>query len=918
MADLALCRCSTCWSSLPRCSRWLDRLCLAFVCAVLVHLSQRAVLAEDPYAIKRVISQTPVTVPITAGAFAYWAGTPGQKMHWAQDPATGKHYVVFGTRTQAGAGWADVVLCDNSLIACFSSRQNISLWLGELDRFEFHLVADTETGTTIRIYGGTGLASPSTDLYGQICPPSYTSITACSSSQTRLPEAVAIRDSALTTYSNTHVLFNGQDPDNLPVYLFVQSLERVFLHRLDRSFAASTVRSVQIQDATITASLIALSAIELDSANKVIFVLYPKPSNPKYGMLMRMDVTGSNTAVLDLQKAHTCPCNSPLVCTGGPPTSLDMALDPVNRRVLIVYAAGTPDEAMPSIWLMQCSYAEGAMFVETACTDLKMSRFDSNDNTYLGLLYIVVHPESNLLLISWADIAPANDIGVFACDLAAAAAAPSTASLTRRGFTPPGGVLVTFCTQRKFFSSTTGWVAPGPQISAIALSIDPSTSRLVALAGITPQSSPNNAYTRHLVQFACQPGQFSTGVQSADASVLDCQPCAPGTFSTQVDVSACEPCPAGRVGPSTGLSSNCSDCPVGTYNELLGQAYANVSCLACPAHSTTPGTGVAAKTGCVSLPGFMPSPDDPFVFLQCAHEQACPGNSQCGRGYEGRLCSVCKEGFFRRGSFCPKCPTNAALRILILFAGALFLVLLALIVSYKLTTSAQFKAHKKRWSEHIGMIGILLGFIQLLAVMGSMKVNWPPAVQDVFTAISALNADLSLVAPECQGGGSSGYRVDYELKLYVTVVFPVLFAILLVLVLLSTRALHHLIPSIVPSIPTRVLISASVLITTLLYVSIITKCLAVFDCTLQEDGARTMDIEPSHKCFESASWYRMFGVVLVALVLYGLVLPGLLLTVLIRHYSELENTESETFLIFGPLFSKFGTFMCSCTIRVGS
>ena len=45
----------------------------------------------------------------------------------------------------------------------------------------------------------------------------------------------------------------------------------------------------------------------------------------------------------------------------------------------------------------------------------------------------------------------------------------------------------------------------------------------------------------------------------------------------------------------------------------------------------------------VSAAGYIRSPDNPELFIQCIPDLACPGNDQCAEGYTGRGCGECAK-----------------------------------------------------------------------------------------------------------------------------------------------------------------------------------------------------------------------------------------------------------------------------------
>lgn len=148
------------------------------------------------------------------------------------------------------------------------------------------------------------------------------------------------------------------------------------------------------------------------------------------------------------------------------------------------------------------------------------------------------------------------------------------------------------------------------------------------------------------------------------------------------------------------------------------------------------------------------------VFLRCPaeDENACLGlyrdeggerlysyTGHCGPGYYGALCSSCEPGYYRAGAYdCKKCadPTWNGLRI----AGVLAVVVLVVVVLVKGTLASQ-----ARQQASSVFVKILLNHTQMLAIIASFDMQWPPDIADFLSSLAVLQAvQEAVVAFDCR------------------------------------------------------------------------------------------------------------------------------------------------------------------------
>ena len=128
-----------------------------------------------------------------------------------------------------------------------------------------------------------------------------------------------------------------------------------------------------------------------------------------------------------------------------------------------------------------------------------------------------------------------------------------------------------------------------------------------------------------------------------------------------------------------------------------------------------------------------------WCIAPCEPRESCLGNNFCAYGYDSRepayRCSTCAKGFYKRTGSCVKCPDSPAA----MFIGFILLVIFI--------GGAGFMMNKKQ--VNLAVISIGVDYLQVLAIFSQVKVQWPPAVRELLTVMSAFNLNIEIVAPEC-------------------------------------------------------------------------------------------------------------------------------------------------------------------------
>lgn len=170
-------------------------------------------------------------------------------------------------------------------------------------------------------------------------------------------------------------------------------------------------------------------------------------------------------------------------------------------------------------------------------------------------------------------------------------------------------------------------------------------------------------------------------------------------------------------------------------------------------------------------------------------------NAECATGYKGRVCAVCKKGFYKIISSCQKCPS---LRWLI---GQITIVLVAIaMVAIPVALGKRIKDRNGRSLTDIVLarLKIVIGFYQVTS--GTLEsfsyVKWPSALMQLVKYAKILQLNLLQIAPvHCF---SNGINVNSytTLTLFTTIVVltPVLAILIYWLNKFCQRKVYHLHP----------------------------------------------------------------------------------------------------------------------------
>ncbi|KAJ6242852.1 cell surface glycoprotein (s-layer protein)-like protein [Anaeramoeba flamelloides] len=242
-------------------------------------------------------------------------------------------------------------------------------------------------------------------------------------------------------------------------------------------------------------------------------------------------------------------------------------------------------------------------------------------------------------------------------------------------------------------------------------------------------------------------------------SIDFCLKCPIGTFNNvegSVSINDCNPCPDNYISNRTG-SSSCIQCPDGTQSNTQNSECINCSkgyyknstlssCQKCPLNS------INNDEGCTACE-------------KCSIEFGCIGGNQCIEGRDpDQICSACIENMFMLNYDCRTCPTTAEIITIIIFIIIIITFLIIIILKKNKNLKNKNKTNNNQNDNHKNVInnnsnnnnnninniywyffiqdkiqikGMILTFIQLIAILISFKFNWPSIFKGWFRIVSS-------------------------------------------------------------------------------------------------------------------------------------------------------------------------------------
>ena len=149
----------------------------------------------------------------------------------------------------------------------------------------------------------------------------------------------------------------------------------------------------------------------------------------------------------------------------------------------------------------------------------------------------------------------------------------------------------------------------------------------------------------------------------------------------------------------------------------------------------------------IEFPFTLPKP------LRCPMADVCKGglDSSCEAGYEGRLCTVCSYGYYKKLNECTLCPTKGWIIGQLAIIGAL-VILLVILVMWRSKKKCKKDAGRSSLDEFLGRIKVVIGFYQVtFGIMEAFSyIKWPESLNVIgqFSQIMLMNV-LQIAPPQC-------------------------------------------------------------------------------------------------------------------------------------------------------------------------
>ncbi|KAI9136862.1 hypothetical protein BKA69DRAFT_78336 [Paraphysoderma sedebokerense] len=205
----------------------------------------------------------------------------------------------------------------------------------------------------------------------------------------------------------------------------------------------------------------------------------------------------------------------------------------------------------------------------------------------------------------------------------------------------------------------------------------------------------------------------------------------------------------------------------------------------------------------------------------------------------------------------------------------------------------------------LGIASISINFVQMIVIVRELQLNWTTEFQAVMNSLSFVNLNIELVSPECLIQDES---INYTFKMKVTLLLPVIFIGILAIIAIMNSSLMRKARSAIGATSSfylryqykrpdkltewraqtelyYLLLRGFHALLIFLYVTVTSKTLSFFDCTLEGDSFYYLDADRSLRCYEPW-WYDNLPFALAGLLFYVVGIPVYFLAVFFFLYQE--------------------------------
>lgn len=377
----------------------------------------------------------------------------------------------------------------------------------------------------------------------------------------------------------------------------------------------------------------------------------------------------------------------------------------------------------------------------------------------------------------------------------------------------------------------------------------------------------------------CAPGTFSSAVEGTN--LFECIACVGNFYQDAFGQSECKVCP---VNTNTLVDNTICNCPIG----FIGSGNPLENCIPCGNRQGVVCNQMDQKYPIIESGWwYAGTAEDPFKVVQCVPAVACAstdtsGVTTCSEGYTGQVCSECVQyEYFRLGEQCEKCPNASYVLWVLIFFVVAFLALAMLIFA----KPRPFKATS---------VGIVVTWVQIIALFESLPLQWPESVRQMYNSISIVNFNIEIFAPDCSVPMSFKTKWFLKLSIPLLVVLMLLFvfAVQKVLFLLAKKSPfvgRHL--KNFKGIEFRRFVYSVSLIMLWTYTLLCSTVFNPLKCIEQSDGTWVMQSSTSTVCFDEDYYKEWIPWIVTFFLLYVMGIPLATAFILWRNRYRLQSKQ---------------------------
>jgi len=353
----------------------------------------------------------------------------------------------------------------------------------------------------------------------------------------------------------------------------------------------------------------------------------------------------------------------------------------------------------------------------------------------------------------------------------------------------------------------------------------------------------------------CPPGTVAAGGQGDGCA------CASGFFTKKGAYPFCNQCLGGKITEGLATSASGCVCPAGTLEDDNGQCVpcgTGIDCRWCPAGALEDDNGECLRRNKepMSKAGFYAGerhqlPKEAFVdvhgkysvFKCYTDAKRCPHGKigECAEGRTGIACSECLPGMTSgdEGTCSPCKGSNTLMFVFLVLCG-----LTLLFVLYRVVTNENRAKQRHSWVV-VGLVGgIMVTFVQQMAVFSSMEIPWGHPIKAMLTAFRVISFDIEILQVACVVVVSS--VASFAMRL------SALFGFLMCMVVIHFAwvCLRHAGKNIASHNSSLVCILGTIVMVFL--TSIVNASVAPLQCIEQPNGLATVLAYPGVICWEQS------------------------------------------------------------------